>query len=545
MGSLATLAPQKDFTFGVGLPNKSTEGAYASFSTTSHLAWWSSLLVGTYLAIGFFVWGRTMISDEIWALLYAARPFNEQLQAIRLDLVHPPAIYLIQRGWLHTFGFTENAAKALPLVINIPTLVLFTWLACQVTPHWRLASFLFSSIYLHVGSVPNLVRMYGLVMLGTVAAIILWEQWRRRLRTRQLILWTVIMVLLIYTHYFGLLLLGAFVAISLCYGARQWAFIAAAGITGIASLPWFLYVFPLYLTQGLQPNLVWVDQSPYRAMAKLPFFFLTEIPAGLNPFGAAPWFQIVGLQAALIVVAGLIHLAFFGLAWRTIRTRWLASRQGDNTARWFWTTALVVVVPVALLYCFSIAIIPALDARILIGVLPCYWLLLVLLGQFGGIAGRALLYGVVVPWVLVSICVGLAQNLAPSPVREGTLLVSREFRKTDLILCSGEPGVGPQVYWEWTRRLQHSGSIEILFPKAKAWVSLLPQKDLKDLDLDAVDRIWFFYSKAKAVDQMTAFLGARGFALDMLNTRTSGLVAFARTKPDQSHDGTANDYSKV
>ena len=103
------------------------------------------------------------------------------MEAIRQDLAHPPLIYLLERGWLHLFGQTDNAAKALPLVINIPTIVLFTLLASRVTQRWRLAGFLFCGVYLRVGGVTTLVRMYGLGVLWSVAAILLWEAWRKNL----------------------------------------------------------------------------------------------------------------------------------------------------------------------------------------------------------------------------------------------------------------------------------------------------------------------------------------------------------------------------
>ena len=56
---------------------------------------WAGLLVALYLAVGFVGWGRSLIGTEIWALYYAGQPFNELMQAIRNDLVHPPLIYMV------------------------------------------------------------------------------------------------------------------------------------------------------------------------------------------------------------------------------------------------------------------------------------------------------------------------------------------------------------------------------------------------------------------------------------------------------------------
>jgi hypothetical protein len=67
------------------------------------------------------------------------------------------------------------------------------------------------------------------------------------------------MVLLIYTHYFGLLMLAGFVVVNWLFGPRRRAFIVAAAAAGISFLPWFLYVLPVYQARGLQTNLWWVQ----------------------------------------------------------------------------------------------------------------------------------------------------------------------------------------------------------------------------------------------------------------------------------------------
>ena len=477
---------------------------------------WAGLLVALYLAVGFVGWGRSLIGTEIWALYYAGQPFNQLMQAIRNDLVHPPLIYMVERAWLHLFGQTDNAAKALALVINLPTLVLFTWLATLVTRRWRLASFLFCGTYLTVGSTPNQMRMYGLGLLWTVAAILLWDWWRKEPRASRLIAWTVVMMLLVYTHFFGLVLLAAFWIVNWLYGARRWAFTAATALTGLVYLPWLLYVLPVYVADGLATKVAWVNK-PHRALAALPSFYLGYL-------------NVPGLRFAQIAAAAVVHLALFWLAWRTVRRLWPPRRDSENQARWFWTAALLAGVPIVLLFGFSVVVTPVFHPRFVLGALPGYWLLVVLLGEFGGRAGRVMLYGIVLPWVLVSIGVALGQSLVPTPVRQGTLLLARELRPTDLILCSG---VGNQMYWEWTRRLGRSGRIEVLRPGPTDWrLSVLPQTDLDGLDLGGVGRVWFFYSAEKAVAPVKEFLAAQGFVLETpRGAETPFLLTFAKTGP--------------
>ncbi|HEV8384251.1 MAG TPA: hypothetical protein VGQ11_05205, partial [Candidatus Acidoferrales bacterium] len=171
---------------------------------------WGLLLVGVYLALAALFWHRMFIDTEAWALCIASQPFSQQLEQIRSDLVHPPLMYLIQRAWLAVFGSTDNAAHALPLVIVPPAILLFTLLATRITAHWRLLSFFMCTMFLRVGAATVQVRMYGLVLLLVTAALLLWDNWRTNPRNSTLAAWTAVMLLLVYTHLFGAVMLFAF-----------------------------------------------------------------------------------------------------------------------------------------------------------------------------------------------------------------------------------------------------------------------------------------------------------------------------------------------
>ncbi len=470
-----------------------------SFGAKVFYGWlaWALLLVGVFAPFQWVGWRRTLITTEIWALYYAGRPWDAQFRAIQGDLVHPPLIYLLERGWLWLFGSSDSTAKVLPLVISIPTLLLFTWLARQMTSCWRLASFLFGGAYFR--SAANQIRMYGLALLLTVLAIALWESWREKSSIGRLCAWTAVMVLLVYTHMFGLLFLVAFAAINWLYGSRRWVFTMAAAVPALAFLPWLIYVFPVYQSRGLDANLTWVTKQPHRAALQLPYLFLGPI-------------YLTGLRPYLITAAAALHLLLVVLAWKMILRVWPPGRSGGDTARWFWTLVLLVGVPVGLLFLFSVAVTPAFQERFILGVLPAYWALLVSLGYFGGRAGRIVLYGAIVPWVLVGIGTDVAGARLPSPAHQGTLILSTHVREGDLILCEGQD-LANQVYWEWTRRLGRSGRIEALQPWTPvARLSILPPRELTSLELGGIDRLWFVSDTEKNRAQVAEFLTSRGFA---------------------------------
>ncbi len=368
-----------------------------------------------------------------------------------------------------------------------------------------------------------------MLLLLAVAALLLWEEWRKEPGNRTLVVWTVVTILLLYTHGAGWLLLAALVVVNWFYGTRQRAFILAAAVSALAFLPWLLYVLPVYLSRGIEANVIAIRKDPLLALLQLPFFFLL----GEDPGGGTPLtlLHTSELRPALMVGAGLIHLLLLVLAWRGIRRFWPLRPDRQDARRWFWITALLLGIPVGLLYIFSVLFTPALHARYLLLVWPGYWLLVALLGELGGRAGRATLTYVFLPLVLVSIGLILKQNMTPSLARQGTMLVAREMRHSDLILCDKHMPLGWQVYWEWTRRLGRSGQIEILSSRMPAGLtSLPPGRSLEELDLERIGRVWFFYSNTKRVQSVMQFLLAHGFVLEEpLSRESPALLVF--TKP--------------
>jgi len=478
-------------------------------SLPSRNAWiaWASLLVAAYFAVAFLGWKHTLDGNEIWALYFAGRSFSEQLRAIRGDLVHPPLMYMLERLWVAAFGQTDNAAKALALILNLPTFFLFTWLASRVTSYWRLASFLFSSAYLRVGSTESQVRMYGLAILLAVTAMVLWEKWREHPSNKRLSAWTIAMILLVYTHMFGSWVLPAFLVVNWLYGPRKMAFTVAGCLAGVAFLPWFLYVFPVYHARGLQWNVGWVSRSPLKGLAEGPFLFLGSY--SLQPSER--------LRLILAVTAAALDLLLFLLAWRTIRRLWPPHRVINPSERWFWTAVILVGLPVLLLLLISVVVTPAFHMRFLTGAAPAYWLVIVLLGHFGARAGCTVLYGAFLPWVLASSGAALVHERKPSLARQATMLVAQEIAINDLLLCEGA-GWCPQVYWEWKHRLGRSAPIVILAPPLNPRLSPLefrglPVADLDSLMFEGVDRVWLFYDPTDRVSLVTNFLSSRNFVL--------------------------------
>lgn len=471
-------------------PALASTSASSEWPVTGRAAWIAGL-VGVYVLVSVLGWHRTLINDEIWYLVNAALPLTEYLETLRLDLTHPPLMYLLERLAMDAFGHSDAVVKGLVVLLGALSISAFVVLSSLVVPRWRLCSALFCSAYLQVGGVPNLARGYSFGLLLTVVALLVWELWRRRPRPGLLAVWAAVMVALVYTHYVGLLLLGPFAVVNWWYGHRRWVFALTACAIGLAFLPWFVVVFPVYQSRGLDQNLGWIHLTPLQILATLPFHLLSYLPAGWNPLGENDWPRSLEGKRVLVVAALAVHAILAVLAFSRARQYWPPWKPRDTTGVWLWSTLLLMTAPVAALFAFSVIVSPAFDARFVAFVLPMYWLLMTLAAGFGGPAARGVIVAVVVPWLVVSVSVPLVRALRGEGLYRSVAVVDRELAPGDMVLA--ERLAAPQLYWEWTRRFRRNEPIVIISAQPRGSTPrVMPSTRLEHLNLDNVDRVWFF-----------------------------------------------------
>ncbi len=463
---------------------------------------WGLLLVLIYAVLAALFWRRAFIDTEAWALYIAGQSFSEQLAQVRTDLVHPPLMYLVQRGWLAAFGQTNNAAHALPLAIVPPAILLLTLLATRITAHWRLLSFFLATLFFQVGGAPTQARMYGLALLLVTAGLLLWDNWRADPRARTLAAWTAVMILLVFTHLFGLLLVFSFVVWNWLQGPRKLAFTLAAAIPGLAYLPWLWYVLPVYLDRGLAYNLTWVHQNLWKAIPVLALSFLGG-------------YQFDSYRCGLIVLAvsALIHFGLLVLLWRNRSRFWPPRSEAGAAQRWFWAAVLLAALPVSILFGFSLVVARAFEARFVLGAMIPYSIALFLLCQLSGRVGRVVLLCLLLPWRIGSVGNSIYLNWEPSGLRTTVEFVAAQARASDLLLME-DPNHSSAFYWEWVRRLHRSERIVVLEDALGNPARIAPIKPtpLAGVNLDGVQRIWLFQSTVENRHRLVAeALATRGF----------------------------------
>jgi hypothetical protein len=506
-----------------GIADPRVRAGAGSDGTAWYASWqvWATGLVLVYLATAVAGWGRAVIWDEIWLATNAGGPFETQLRLIRNDIAHPPLFYMIARGWIAFFGGSDNSIKVLPLVFNVPALIAFTILARRVTKYWREATLLFSGIYWQVGSVPNLVRAYGLICLLTILAILAWKNWSDDGRMRWLAGWTAAVSGVALSHYFGVLLVCAFVIVNALRGRRPLLFLGAAAVPAILLLPWALYLLPVWSAGAeVRPDsLTWIDGAGGLGdLAGLAFAFLGYTEPGAAPF--RPWNIFDEPRYTMIATVGAVaaHVVLTAI----LAGWWIRNRgrhdANDRVREWLPVLLILFVFPLLGLIGLS-RLAPLFHPRFLIGSLPIYWLLFALAADASPRIGRAFTWGLVGWLALVAFKIS-EPSLRPWPVTAAVMEIDRNAQPGDVVIADNQ--VGEYAWWEFDRVLQRERTLhvfrardrDLIPPRELRGNNILPYTDIAEIDLTEAETIWLIHSRRLARDIAFDHLATLGFVPD-------------------------------
>jgi uncharacterized membrane protein len=298
--------------------------------------------------------------DELWTLDVLRRDFPTMLRWVVADQTHPPLYYALAWAWRRAGTDALWWMRLLSALIGIGTLIPLLAL-CRAARLELRATFL--AVLLCAAS-PWLVfyalelRDYGLYAALATASLVAWLR-ARDAASHERLPWRVLAVVniaLVYSHYFGWLVIAAEGADALVSArGRIVPFLRSAAWTALAFIPWV----------GL------VVRRAVRFPRGLDMVSWIERPAGgdlLDPFraalGTSPW---IGLDLALVV------LSLGAIAWLLLRER----GRPDSRVRVLSPLVLASLVPPALVFAASVAGPRSMWVpRYLLGVAPPFLVLL-------------------------------------------------------------------------------------------------------------------------------------------------------------------------
>ena len=302
--------------------------------------------------------------DEIFSLHAARHPWSEILHFVAADIIHPPLFYLLLKVWATLGGESLLWLRLFPALVAIASLLPFLLLMREL----RL-SFGEAALVVLLGALNGFlikyaqeVRMYSLLLFFTLTSLWLFVRYfdaRRRAERRTLWALFAVNLLLVYTHYFGWLVVVTQCLFLLLFGrkgaGRKRSFALSALALLVCFMPWvWMVVGAASATKGLAQNIGWMTRPTTRSLAQF-FVTLNEL-FYYQQSSAEPLFFRLSAPLYALVFGLPILLLVFGRMRRKNSAGQLnggdaGQSNGDNV--WLWWLGLFCLLPLILAFLAS------------------------------------------------------------------------------------------------------------------------------------------------------------------------------------------------
>lgn len=166
------------------------------------------LICLAYVALRF--WGLTsscLWFDEIFSVHAAEHPWGEMFWFVAQDLIHPPLFYTLLKLWIAVGGENIGWLRFFPALFAFLTVIPFLYLCRELKLGFTETAVAFCLFAANGALIKYAqeVRMYSLLLFFAVVSF--WLFARFFFRGKNISVLTIVNVLLVYTHYFGWLVI--------------------------------------------------------------------------------------------------------------------------------------------------------------------------------------------------------------------------------------------------------------------------------------------------------------------------------------------------
>ena len=308
--------------------------------------------------------------DEIFSVHAAEHDWNSIFWFVAQDLIHPPLFYVLLKLWIGIGGESLFWLRLLPVGFSILAVVPFVLFCRELKLKFGTIAFALFLLAFNGSFIKyaQLLRMYS--MLTFVSLVSLWLFARYFNRGKNLIALIVVNVILVYTHYYGWMLVGAEVAAILIFQRIKWRGMAAMfGATLFLFIPWLWFVWRASQSGSeLSQNIKWISRPGFKELGTFAIDLIEPIFFQVSN-AEPPSLYRVSIPILLIIVTSLVLyltswrdrdadekrtiyflliFAFLPIA-AVLSASWLMSYS-------IWGTRHLIIVVVPLTLLFSIAI---------------------------------------------------------------------------------------------------------------------------------------------------------------------------------------------
>jgi hypothetical protein len=326
-----------------------TYGVFSRYS--SHLIF--ALIAGLF--IGARLWGLTascLWFDEVFSVHAAKHQWSSLLGFMAADIIHPPLFYVLLKVWMSLGGESLLWLRLFPVFTSIavifPLFMLCRELGLESTE--IKLSLLLMATNGYLIKYAQEVRMYSLLLFFSVCSLWLFLKFLKATHAWELLLvLSAFNLLLVYTHYYGWLLIATEAMYLLLWERGKLPdFFIAVAVLLLCFSPW-VYAVTLAAEQGhgLAQNIGWVGRPGFGDVVQ--FFALLNGPFYFRQSSNQVVYTRWGLLAGLVVFG----LPLVALSWRLVSERYREGKVGLRAPKFL---ILFSVIPLALAFVASRAL---------------------------------------------------------------------------------------------------------------------------------------------------------------------------------------------
>ncbi|HEX6126696.1 MAG TPA: glycosyltransferase family 39 protein, partial [Pyrinomonadaceae bacterium] len=229
--------------------------------------------------------------DELFSVHAAEHGWGSLFSFVAKDLIHPPLFYILLKLWISLGGESVFWLRLLPVLFSVLALIPFIYLCreLKLRPPVIILSLGLMAVNGALIKYTQTLRMYSMLMF--LALMSMWLFARYFSRGKSLLALIIVNVLLVYTHYFGWLIIASEITAIFIYQRIKWrGTLLMSGVAVVSFVPWLIAVWQAQRAgSSLSQNIAWQTQPGIREL----FTFVTDL---VEPF----YFQASNVEPASI-----------------------------------------------------------------------------------------------------------------------------------------------------------------------------------------------------------------------------------------------------
>jgi uncharacterized membrane protein len=270
-----------------------------------------ALICAAYVVLRF--WHLTdscLWFDEIFSVHAAALDFQNTLWLVAQDLIHPPLFYILLKFWMLAGGESLFWLRLFPVFFSVLTLVPLIFLCRALKLNYTTISvaLLFLAANGCLIKYAQEVRMYSLLLF--LAVLSMWLFARFLHLGKNIWILTIVNVLLVYTHYFGwLVVLSEITAIVVLQRIkiRQTLIMLAVLLASFA--PWLFALWKAaQINANLGQNIGWIARPDFAAVLQFLFDLIEPFYYQQSNIEPSSFFVVAVPILLLIMTAFVMYL---------------------------------------------------------------------------------------------------------------------------------------------------------------------------------------------------------------------------------------------